>query len=61
LGKLICSCNNVGAGNIRNKINEGCNNLISLCTATGAGMGCGSCKPEVKRLLEEQQIEQMAN
>ena len=61
LGKLVCSCNNVGAGNIRNKINEGCNTLDDLCTATGAGMGCGSCKPEVKRLLEEQQVEQMVN
>jgi ferredoxin-nitrate reductase len=55
LGKLVCSCNNVGAGNIRNKIEAGCDNLASLCTATGAGMGCGSCKPEVKRLLEEMQ------
>ena len=62
LGKLVCSCNNVGAGNIRNKINEGCNTLDNLCTATGAGMGCGSCKPEVKRILEEmQQVEQTVN
>lgn len=52
LGKLICSCNNVGSENIRKKIEEGCGTVNELCTVTGAGTGCGSCKPEVKRLLE---------
>ncbi len=53
LGKLVCSCNNVGTGNINKKIAEGCDNINDLCAATGAGTGCGSCRPEVKRLLEE--------
>ena len=52
IGKLVCSCNNVGSGNIQNKIDGGCHGLKELCAATGAGMGCGSCKPEVKRLLD---------
>ena len=53
LGKLVCSCNNVGAENIKRKIETGCNTMPALCAATGAGTGCGSCRPEVKRLLEE--------
>ncbi|MFA6087743.1 molybdopterin-dependent oxidoreductase [Mucilaginibacter sp.] len=53
LGKLVCSCNNVGSQNIINKIASGCDNLKDICLATGAGTGCGSCRPEVKRLLEE--------
>jgi ferredoxin-nitrate reductase len=53
LGKLVCSCNNVGSENINIKIAGGCDNMKDLCTATGAGTGCGSCRPEVKRLLEE--------
>lgn len=53
LGKLVCSCNNVGSGNINKKITEGCDNMKDLCTSTGAGTGCGSCRPEVKRLLDE--------
>jgi ferredoxin-nitrate reductase len=53
LGKLVCSCNNVGSENIRNKIAEGCNTMKDLCNVTGAGTGCGSCRPEVKRLLDE--------
>ncbi|WP_448699287.1 molybdopterin-dependent oxidoreductase [Mucilaginibacter sp. AW1-3] len=52
IGKLVCSCNNVGEGNISNKINEGCTDLKQLCAATGAGTGCGSCRPEVKRILD---------
>ncbi|PJJ83799.1 nitrate reductase [Mucilaginibacter auburnensis] len=52
IGKVVCSCNNVGAGNIQNKIDGGYVDLKQLCSATGAGMGCGSCRPEVKRLLD---------
>jgi ferredoxin-nitrate reductase len=52
IGKLICSCNNVGEGNINNKISEGCKDLIQLCQLTGAGMGCGSCRSEVKIILD---------
>ena len=53
LGKLVCSCNNVGSENIQNKIALGCDNLKDLCNSTGAGTGCGSCRPEVKRLMDE--------
>ena len=52
LGKLVCSCNNVGADNLRTKIAEGCTSLKELCAITGAGTGCGSCRPEVKRIWE---------
>jgi ferredoxin-nitrate reductase len=51
IGKLVCSCNNVGEGNLLNKIKEGCRDHLQLCQVTGAGMGCGSCRPEVKAIL----------
>jgi ferredoxin-nitrate reductase len=53
LGKLICSCNNVGDGNIRKAMDEGCLDLDSVCDKTGAGLGCGSCRPEIKKILED--------
>jgi ferredoxin-nitrate reductase len=53
LGKLVCSCNNVGSDNLKKKIGEGCTDLKELCAITGAGTGCGSCRPEVKRILDE--------
>lgn len=60
IGKLVCSCNNVGEGNLINKIQEGCRDHLQLCQLTGAGMGCGSCRPEVKAILEAQSDKQKA-
>lgn len=54
IGELICSCGNVGKGNITQAIAEGVSDFRQLCQKTGAGIGCGSCKPEVKNILEEQ-------
>lgn len=51
LGKLVCSCSQVGVGNIREAIEAGCSNFTELCNKTGAGLGCGSCKTEVRELL----------
>jgi len=59
LGKLVCSCNNVGSINITNKVAAGCADFKELCSSTGAGTGCGSCRPEVKRIMEEYLSEQV--
>ena len=51
-GRKICVCLNVGANIILDAIAE--KNLCSAAAvgeATGAGTGCGSCKPEIERLL----------
>ncbi|NJN32992.1 MAG: NAD(P)/FAD-dependent oxidoreductase [Saprospiraceae bacterium] len=51
IGKLVCSCNNIGQGNLEAKIASGCSDFTVLCAETGAGMGCGSCRMEVKNIL----------
>ncbi len=51
MGKLVCSCNQVGEGNLKKLIEGGCNTLTELCQRSGAGLGCGSCKPEIHQLL----------
>lgn len=51
-GRLICSCNNVGEENLLEAIKNGTTNFELLCQKTGAGSGCGSCKPEVKTIFE---------
>lgn len=58
LGKLVCSCNSVGSENIKNKISEGCHDFKQLCALTGAGTGCGSCRPEVQKILDTQMEKQ---
>lgn len=57
IGRLVCSCSQVGEGNLQRCISGGCTDLQELCTSTGAGTGCGSCKPEVKRILENYVLE----
>jgi ferredoxin-nitrate reductase len=51
LGRLVCSCSQVGSGNIEETIKSGVTNFTELCKTTGAGLGCGSCKTEVKEIL----------
>jgi len=51
-GKLVCSCNQVGEGNLLDAIMGGCTTLNDLCETTRAGTGCGSCRSQVKTLLE---------
>ena len=53
-GSLICSCSQVGDGNIKDAVAGGCTDFAQLCSQTGAGLGCGSCKPEVKAILDQQ-------
>lgn len=53
IGKIVCSCNSVGEGNLIAEILNNTHDLEKLCLATGAGTGCGSCRPEVKAILEQ--------
>lgn len=53
VGKLVCSCNQVGDGNLKKLIDGGCLSLPELCQSSGAGLGCGSCKPEIQRILKD--------
>lgn len=55
LGKLICSCSQVGEGNLIAAIENGCGDFTELCKQTGAGLGCGSCKTEVREILKKQE------
>lgn len=57
---ILCSCNNVSAGSIRDAVNgcgtcegsEPVRELAPLKGCTKAGTGCGSCVPMLKKLLE---------
>ncbi|TVZ59501.1 ferredoxin-nitrate reductase [Flavobacteriaceae bacterium MAR_2010_105] len=56
LGKLVCSCSQVGEGNIKEAIERGCTDFTALCNKTGAGIGCGSCKTEVRDILNKSSV-----
>ncbi|GAA4951561.1 hypothetical protein GCM10023314_26260 [Algibacter agarivorans] len=56
LGKLVCSCSQVGEGNVQEAIAQGCTDFTELCNKTGAGLGCGSCKTEVREILHNSKV-----
>jgi len=50
-GKIICACQNVGELELKVAIRDGSDTIETLKASTMAGTGCGSCVPEMKRLL----------
>ncbi|MDQ7985661.1 molybdopterin-dependent oxidoreductase [Pseudomonas sp. G34] len=55
-GKTLCTCMNVSEAAVREGIERG-GDLITLKQNLGCGTQCGSCVPEIKRLLALQTIE----
>jgi len=48
---LICACRGVRAAKIEAAIRQGAASVEGVGEATGAGAACGSCRPEIARLL----------
>jgi len=51
-GALVCSCFGVGATQIAAAVGEGCRSLAAVGTALQAGTGCGSCRGEIKAIID---------
>jgi len=52
-GPVVCSCRNVRADRIAAAIVAGATDLNAVGEATGAGATCGSCRPEIARMLSQ--------
>jgi assimilatory nitrate reductase catalytic subunit len=51
-GAILCACMNVGVGKITAFLKKvPSSNLEQVCKATSAGTGCGSCRVEIRSLL----------
>ncbi|MEN3272452.1 MAG: nitrite reductase large subunit [Actinomycetota bacterium] len=48
---VVCSCNNVTAGDLGAAVADGAHDVPALKTCTSAGTGCGGCLPMVDELL----------
>lgn len=54
IGPIICACNGVGLNVIKRAAYEIAGaSLKAICEKSSAGMGCGSCRPEVQRIINE--------
>jgi len=54
----ICSCHNVGKGDLCSAIAAGCTTVNALKAETKAGTGCGGCLPLVKSVLNAELAKQ---
>jgi len=54
-GPTVCSCLNVGRNQILAAIESGVD-LEQVCSKTGAGTNCGSCRPEIADLIAKTQL-----
>ncbi len=59
-GPTVCSCMNVGTNALLAAANEIGPDLDRVCRATGAGVTCGSCRPEVAALIERFKVREAA-
>jgi assimilatory nitrate reductase catalytic subunit len=55
-GAIVCACMNVGVNDIIGAVRSGCGSVDAVGRATSAGTNCGSCKAEIKVILDEHQI-----
>jgi len=53
-GATVCSCFGVGANDIAHAIARGCSTVAAIGVVTQAGTNCGSCRAEIRAILETQ-------
>lgn len=51
--KIVCYCQNVTNGMIKEAIDNGARTLEDVQEATGAGTVCGACLENVQHLVDE--------
>ena len=58
-GATICSCFAVGANQIAAAVVAGgCTSVKAVGAALEAGTNCGSCRPEIRRIIDEHAVEE---
>jgi len=55
-GAIVCSCFNVGAKEIATAVRSGCATVEAVGKATSAGTNCGSCRSEIREIVDEHRI-----
>lgn len=56
-GATVCSCFGVGANEIATAARRGCGTVAAIGETLQAGMSCGSCRAEIRAILDAQNLE----
>ena len=51
-GATVCVCFGVGEGRIAALVADGAATVAAIGASCGAGTNCGSCRPELRRLID---------
>lgn len=54
-GAIVCSCFSVGINDIHAAARNGCRSVDAIGATLNAGTNCGSCRPEIRRILDATQ------
>lgn len=55
-GAIVCSCFSVGVNEIAAAVRSGFASVEAVGTATCAGTNCGSCKSEIREIVDEHRV-----
>ncbi|MBW8735211.1 MAG: (2Fe-2S)-binding protein, partial [Asticcacaulis sp.] len=50
-GPIVCACRGIGQRKIDDAIAAGCQSADAVGDVTSAGTQCGSCRPEIMRMI----------
>jgi assimilatory nitrate reductase catalytic subunit len=53
-GAIVCACFGIGANEIATAVARGCATVAAVGEATCAGTNCGSCRAEIRSIIERQ-------
>ena len=56
-GATVCSCFGVGRNEIASAISRGCSTVSAIGEALQAGTNCGSCRAEIKTIIDAQNLQ----
>src|SRR5690606_39220255 len=57
IGRIVCSCFNVGINQIAAAVAGGCNSAEAVGKSVKAGTNCGSCIPEIREIIHANRLQ----
>ena len=57
VGRIVCSCFNVGVNQLASAVAAGCNSLEAIGSVLRAGSNCGSCRSEIRTIIDAGRIQ----
>ncbi|MER8370282.1 molybdopterin-dependent oxidoreductase [Mesorhizobium sp. M0306] len=56
-GAIVCACFGVGANQIAEAVRGGCTSVAAIGAALHAGTNCGSCRAEIKTIIDGRRLQ----